>query len=288
MKYHFVFLILFIAASCKKSEWAGYSPKNEALYKLHALGEENKFPRPGDYVAVNINIESPSFLSGYYKIKRKWNGIHTFRLSDTLKGGIAGAITNLSKGDSATFAIPSTEVLKEMNLTAERTPPPFFKVNIKLLNTCTAAEYEKAAEEFAQWQNSYQTTEQNDLEIYLKENMINIAPSPEGLYYLELKKGRGKRPVAGNTVLVHYKGSFTNGQIFDNTYLSGQPLEFIIGNTDQAIKGMHIGVKQMREGEKAKLVIPSHLAFGKKGSSTGIVTAGKTLVYEVELVEIKE
>ena len=65
-----------------------------------------------------------------------------------------------------------------------------------------------------------------------------------------------------------------------------EPLVLKIGDPGQIIKGMDIGLRLMKEGGKAKIIIPSQLGFGDKGSSTGIVPPYTSLIYDVELINI--
>ena len=78
-----------------------------------------------------------------------------------------------------------------------------------------------------------------------------------------------------------------NDKTFDSIPMN-DPLSFNMADSAQVIKGLEIGLKKMRQGEVAKIIIPSHSAFGEKGSSTGIVPPYTTLVYEVIMLNVKE
>ena len=106
------------------------------------------------------------------------------------------------------------------------------------------------------------------------------------MYYIKLQEGKGLTPDSGRVALLNYRGSFLNGRCFDFFYES-QPFEYMVGQEEQLIKGLETGVRRMREGEKAKFIIPSHLAFGSSGSSTEIVPPFTTVIYEVELLKVQ-
>tara|TARA_B100001094_G_C18164164_1_gene791045 strand:+ start:274 stop:720 length:447 start_codon:yes stop_codon:yes gene_type:complete len=65
----------------------------------------------------------------------------------------------------------------------------------------------------------------------------------------------------GNTVSVHYKGTLTNGEEFDNSYNRGQPINFTVG-TGQMIAGFDRGVVGMSVGETKSIVIQPEEAYG--------------------------
>jgi len=103
-----------------------------------------------------------------------------------------------------------------------------------------------------------------------------------GLVYQELKAGTGESPKATDKVKVHYKGTLTNGTVFDSSIDRGQPATF---GLNQVIKCWTEGVQMMKVGGKAKLVCPSDIAYGDQGHPPTI-PPGSTLVFEVELLEI--
>jgi FKBP-type peptidyl-prolyl cis-trans isomerase FkpA len=105
-----------------------------------------------------------------------------------------------------------------------------------------------------------------------------------GLIYVETQAGAGKSPVATDTVSVHYKGTLTDGTEFDSSYKRGQPTEFPLNGV---IKCWTEGVAMMKVGGKAKLVCPADIAYGDRGAGANI-PGGATLVFEVELLSIRE
>lgn len=110
----------------------------------------------------------------------------------------------------------------------------------------------------------------------------NIKTTPSGLQYEVLKEGKGTRPTLQNTVKVHYHGTLINGKVFDSSVERGQPIEFGLG---QVIKGWQEGVALMTPGSKYKLYIPHELGYG--GQNAGQIPPYSTLIFEVELFEVK-
>lgn len=126
--------------------------------------------------------------------------------------------------------------------------------------------------------------EEELLQHYLKISNIVTEPLMSGLYYIPQKEGQGKKAEAGKKVTVEYVGSFIDGSVFDNSYESDKPFTFILGAA-QVIPGMEEGISKMREGGKATLIIPSHLAY--KDQQTGPIPPYSTLIFEVELLKVE-
>ncbi|OGY55152.1 MAG: peptidylprolyl isomerase [Candidatus Wildermuthbacteria bacterium RIFCSPHIGHO2_02_FULL_47_12] len=111
----------------------------------------------------------------------------------------------------------------------------------------------------------------------------NEQPATE-LTIEDFRVGTGVEAKTGDTVSVNYKGTLLNGTTFDSSYDRGTPFSFTLGQ-NSVIQGWERGVLGMRAGGKRKLVIPPDLAYGPR--AIGLIPANSTLVFEVELLEIK-
>lgn len=104
-----------------------------------------------------------------------------------------------------------------------------------------------------------------------------------GLIFEYLERGDSdKSPDATSTVRVHYTGTLVDGSVFDSSVERGQPAEFQVG---AVIKGWQEALLLMSEGDKARLTIPSELAYGDAGTGD-VVPGGATLCFDVELLKI--
>lgn len=103
----------------------------------------------------------------------------------------------------------------------------------------------------------------------------------DGLKIRDLKEGTGDAVKPGASVTVHYTGWTVNGNVFDSSKKTGNPVTFSL---DGVVKGWGKGIPGMKPGGIRKLVIPAALGYGEQGSPPNI-PAGATLIFEVELVK---
>ena len=123
-------------------------------------------------------------------------------------------------------------------------------------------------------------------EKFLAENgkRQGVTTTKSGLQYEAVTEGKGAAPVASDKVTVHYKGTLIDGTEFDSSYKRNQPVTFPLGNV---IPGWTEGLQLMKEGGKAKLYIPSELAYGERGAGAKI-GPNETLIFEVELLKVEK
>ncbi len=118
----------------------------------------------------------------------------------------------------------------------------------------------------------------------IQERYADATVTPSGLRYVVRRAGEGSPPSVGARLVAHYQGSVLGGQKFDSSYERGQPFEFRVG-AGEVIKGWDEAFGTMKKGERRTLIVPYWLGYGVMGK--GVIPGRATLVFEVELMEIR-
>lgn len=137
--------------------------------------------------------------------------------------------------------------------------------------------------------------EQQLLQQYLAANNITVQPTASGLYYIETEEGTGPVVEANDYLIIKYTAQLISGRIFDTTdsltavqnviynpNLLYGPYKFKLSKV--SLVGVKEGLSLMKQGGKARLIIPSKIGFGS--ISVGDIPAYSTLIYDIELLEV--
>jgi len=118
----------------------------------------------------------------------------------------------------------------------------------------------------------------------LNIDLAAMERTPSGLYTRDLQQGTGEPATPNDLAVVHYTGWLPDGREFDSSR-GGAPFEFPLGQ-GMVITGWDEGVAGMRPGGRRQLVIPPDLAYGAQGAG-GVIPPNATLVFDVELIEVR-
>ncbi len=273
--------------SCQE-KFPGYSDSESGVYyKIHALGDGEIEAVKGDHVRLHMVYRhaDQTLLFDSDSITEKADSLYEV---GTVQPHLTDALCLLREGDSATFIVRQKDVQADAFGIQLSDTVTYIYVDVKMRDILTDQEYEEELDRI-KWLRDQEMNEQVDLLNYLASNDIDRDNYFEGIYYVSEKSGVGASPQSGDAISIHYRAYFMDGTLFDDTYKMGQPFVFNIGDPDQIIKGMGLGLSLMKKkGGKATFIIPSQLGFGGKGSSTGIVPPFTSLVYEVELISIND
>ncbi|CAM1348902.1 peptidylprolyl isomerase [Tenacibaculum crassostreae] len=162
------------------------------------------------------------------------------------------------------------------------------EMNVEIIRVGETAEKWNAVEAFRTFEGAREKREAEE-KARQKELLDSVAAgydeTPSGLRYKILQNGDGKQATKGAMVSVHYKGQLLDGTVFDSSYKRKQPIDFAIG-VGQVIAGWDEGIQLLKVGDKARLVIPSNLAYGSQGAG-GVIPPNATLIFDVELMNVK-
>ena len=161
-------------------------------------------------------------------------------------------------------------------------------MKVDIIRVGEEAENFNAVEAFRKFEGSREEREAEEKRKQ-KELLDKVAAGYDetnsGLRYKIIQKGGGKKATKGAKVSVHYKGQLLDGTVFDSSYKRKQPIDFNVG-IGQVISGWDEGIQLLQVGDKARLVIPSHLAYGERGAG-GVIPPNATLIFDVELIDVK-
>lgn len=280
-----VFVIFFILSACHV-KYEGYNKTKSGLYyQFYKQQKDGESPSPGDFLTLHYQYgikDSVIFHSNEY------GGPVVIPVpfdTSNYPNDLYEALSMMKTGDSAGFVIKSGPFFKKS--LKKDTVPDFVKDKdlffyIKLAKISTIDElkaiYEKEIEDL---KNNEETAIQN----YLEKYKLNIKPDNSGLYYIPITPGKGPNVNVGDMVTVHFIISMLDGQVLFSTYKENQPAEFELGKPYDT-EGMNAGLLRMNKGSRAKLILPSKLAFGEKGRGT-MIQPYTPLICDIELVDFK-
>ena len=144
--------------------------------------------------------------------------------------------------------------------------------------------HKKEIESLKKTQNTASSSFTNQKETLSNQTSEEFVTTSSGLQYRILNEGSGDdSPGPESVVSVHYRGKLTNGLEFDSSYNRSRPASFPVNGV---IRGWTEALQLMKEGDKWELIIPPDLGYGSKGAGN-IIPPDSTLIFEVELIEIK-
>jgi FKBP-type peptidyl-prolyl cis-trans isomerase FkpA len=288
MKYKslFIIMVLFLSAgSCRFfAKYPGFKNAGHGIYyQLHTLGDDDAKAKPGDYITVDLIYKTPDD-SVFFKGHRK------FQLTGpSFEGSVDECFGMLSEKESATFLISADDFFEktlQTSLPSFLQPGGIMKITVNMIDIQTETEYRNEKEAFLNWIEDFGDYEKVILRQFIEEEKLPVELMASGIYFINLVPGTGKKIEPGDTITINYEGRFLNGKFFDSTVKRSQPFQFVYGTEWQVVKGLEEAIGMMKEGEKSLVILPSDLAFGSEGSSTGMIPPFTSLIFEVEILDV--
>jgi FKBP-type peptidyl-prolyl cis-trans isomerase len=293
MKKNHLLILLSASLILAFSSCSEYKTTDGGLkYKFFEQNDDAQKAVLGDVMTVDMSYKVEGTDSIIFNSKDLKEASKLMLVKPIYKGDISEGLALMGIGDSASFVVNADSFyLKNVGL---EKLPEFITAGsnlvfyIKLKSIQLKSEYEKEQkakmEKITALMEERKAKEPEEIKKFVKDSSIVVKPTATGLYYIEKKRGTGAKAVTGKTVSVQYTGRLLDGTTFDSS-VGAKPIEFVLG-TSQVIPGWDEGIALMKVGGKAKLLIPSSLAYGSRGAGS-IIMPYTPLVFDVELIDVK-
>jgi FKBP-type peptidyl-prolyl cis-trans isomerase FkpA len=241
-------------------------------------------PQIDDQVMMHIRAYvSDSMLFDSYKLNNN-EPVPAKISKPQFNGDIMDAITMLVEGDSAVMYVPQDSIFRNGMKPPFAIPGDLVFYQIKMISVKNAIEFEKEQKEIASRAN---IIDDEKIATYIKaNNLVGVKKTSSGLYYQITEEGKGDLVPVGKEVTMNYTGYLLDGTVFDSNikeeFQHVQPFKFALGK-GQVIKGWDEGVALLNKGAKAKLLIPSSMAYGSQARPG--LPANSVLIFDVQLVD---
>lgn len=268
-----------------------YSNENYKFTKsgLIILGVKGKGrgPKEGEILSINFNLIS---LDGDTLLDLFDREPVAVRYGDLELGqGFAEAMGYVPAGGEGHFVIPSSLAFDSVGLENSVLPYTSMVLNVKNTSILTQEEYENEQirlHELEEAENLKRLEEEPArIEKFVKEHNIKVAPSPSGVYYLEIVKGTGPVVDNGDIVSIHYNLYNIDDKLIETSF-GDEPLQFVYGNNEM-VPGIEEAVGNMRVGGKATIIVPSMMGFGDIAIDKEL-PAYSTVIFDLELIDVQK
>ena len=265
----------------------------------------------GDYLVLNMSYRDKATDSVWYDTSDNMPQVIQSKDSIWMAGdGMVQVIfAELHEGDSVTFDVTAQDLFSKtwkQDLPVNVDPSQVIQFNIGMQRILKQDELMTWMQQASEKQRARADAEaarqlNTDLKIieeYLAENNIEATKSVSNIYIEKIKEGEGIFANKGDTVQVDYTGYLLDGTFFDSSREEDakknevydenrmyKPFEFVLGQ-GMVIKGWDEGIADLREGDVARLFIPSTMAYGPQQRSA-VIGPNSILVFDVELVDVR-
>ena len=277
---------MFLIFSCKEKPKThqGYSKEKDFYYKLVSLGDESKKTDSSQCLWISASCKT---LSDSIFWDTKHNNNQTFFITSNSPLFLKN-IYGFSIGDSLQYLFPTEKFFKEFY----NSPVPFFckndscvKFSVKVISALSANQFKEFNDSLTIYVNQQKDKENVLIQDYITKNCKQVNEFASNAFIEKTVTTSLDSVKKGKKIKLMYKGYFLDGTLVDYTP-NNWAFEFVLGQEGQLIDGLQLALYKLKKGEKAKIILPSRLAFGEKGSSNGAVPPYTPLVYQIELVDI--
>lgn len=269
--------------SCDNKGSDGFKRTSEGLvYKIADDKEGDKHPQIGDLVKLHYQARvGDSVLISTYEMNNN-NPIEVPLTKPQYSTDWVAGIPLMTEGDSAVFYVPADSVLK----LGQGVLPPYVHEGDTIVAEVRLVSFIDMKAETAKQKE----VDDEALNKYFAENNLQPQKTETGIYYIIEKEGTGDVIGEDKTVTVNYTGTKLDGTTFDSNvdpkFQHVEPFTFMTGANGRVIPGWNQGVQLLKKGSKAKLYVPSHLAYGKNAPPS--IGKDACLIFEIEVLKVEE
>ncbi len=287
-----ILLAVVITAACKseKKTKDGFTVLSNGLEMKFKEDKKGTEADSGFIAKINISVKvedsvifDSKTMNGGKPVVQPINP--TKNIADLMAG-----FMKMSKGDIAEFRVLSDSIFAN-----PQQRPPFIKVGDVMTWEVEMADLQ-SPEDIENEKKEVAEKESGILDNYIKEKGIEATKTPSGMYISITKEGSGEVVGSGRMAKMKYTGRLLDGTVFDSNvdpkFKHPEPFEFAVGQ-GSVIKGWDEGVATLKVGSKAKLIIPSGMAYGERVTPPNDVNpkgipANSPLVFDVEVLGVKD
>jgi FKBP-type peptidyl-prolyl cis-trans isomerase len=292
-----VITLLLVAAalilySCSK--YPGYKKSdNDFYYKFYV---ENKDSIKADTnfiltLQIKYQVEIDGKDSVFFDSKEMEKPFQISLQKPQFKGDVFDAFSMLHQGDSASFILNAkdffTKTAQYPSVPAGVDSTSMIYFFVKVLKIESLEDMKKAEEARAM---KFKAEEGGKLQAFIAAKGITVAPTESGIYFIEEKAGSGRLIQKGDMVKIDFSVLTIDESKVFSTLDRKQPITFEYGQPFDT-QGFDEAIGKMKAGSKARVIVPSAMAFGEKGrrdmSGNDIIPPFSTVIYDVEVLEIK-
>ena len=275
-----VILVAAFVWACT-SKYPGFDKSPTGFYyKLYKVSKDTVKPRTGDWVSLDLRYSSKvkgkdTVLFDSKSQQMKGEPVRFQLPPSDFNGDLYEGIRMLTMGDSGVFVINADSLfirtfkMRQRPQMIDSNSVLYFYVHLKSVESV----------------ETLKNRETELLKKYITDNQINTQPTASGIYILPSDPGKGMKIDSGCMVQLQFTVSTIDGKEIFSSYSRPEPIKFQYGNRFDT-PGVEEGIGTLKKGGKAKVIVPSKMAFGDKGRGN-IVPPYCTLVYNLEIMDVK-
>lgn len=238
-------------------------------YAITKANPAGRLPAAGDEIELNYLLSS---LDGRFRADSALkDSVAYWRFNaGTLPSGFDVGLSRTREGESATYLIPSYAGFQDrsfVNIPANT--PLRLNVTVRKLRT-----------------------EEEQITDYIARQKLTVTTTtPEGVRISKTQSvSAGAELTNGQTVSLRYTGRFLRyNRVFDSNVnqTPARPLFDVTLGSNVVVRGFEAGVRALKVGEKAVVVLPSSQGYGTRGTSDGTIPPNTPLAFEIEVVSVR-